>query len=239
MLEKWNESGEVAVPPAIVSERKTNIEYICRYRFCESRVLSYKETDFKFLPLVFVDGNSVVLKKGGSYEQMTRPFVYHAEGIQRLKNYAGQSLARELEDTVTHKFMVAIESVPDDAAYQAAYTNVQQASVLMYNHFLDTNNPNVTLPPPREIARTPIPPEISNTFKMSDEMTQTILGSYDPSQGINNANMSGIAFARSAIQGDNATVPYIVGYIKGLNRVAQIIVDLIPKYYKTLAACLY
>jgi len=68
---------------------------------------------------------------------------------------------------------------------------------------------------------------------MSDEMTQTILGSYDPSQGINQANMSGVAFARSAIQGDNASVPYIVGYIKGLNRVAQIYVDLFPKYNRT------
>src|SRR5690606_1889099 len=100
-------------------------------------------------------------------------------------------------------------------------------------HFLDTNNPNVTLPPPREISRTPIPPEITNTFRMSDEMTQTILGSYDSAQGVNQAQLSGIAFARSAIQSNNASVPYIVGYIKGLNRVAQIIIDLIPKYYRT------
>ena len=35
------------------------------------------------------------------------------------------------------------------------------------------------------------------------------------------------------IQSNNASVPFIVGYIKGLNRVAQIIVDLIPKYYRT------
>jgi hypothetical protein len=49
----------------------------------------------------------------------------------------------------------------------------------------------------------------------------------------NNGQMSGIAFARSAIQSNNASVPFIVGYIKGLNRVAQIIVDLIPKYYRT------
>jgi len=64
-------------------------------------------------------------------------------------------------------------------------------------------------------------------------MTQTILGNYDTSQGVNNGQMSGIAFARSAIQSNNASVPYVVGYIKGLNRVAQIIIDLIPKYYRT------
>lgn len=230
-LDQWEEQGNIEQPPAVVKERKTLIEYICRYRFCESRVLDYVETNYKFLPLVFVDGNSVVLKESGAYTQMTRPYVYHAEGIQRLKNFAGQSLANELENTIQHKFVVAIESVPED--YQEPYQNVQKADVLLYNHFLDTNNPNVTLPPPREISRTPIPPEITNTFRMSDEMTQTILGSYDAAQGVNQAQLSGIAFARSAIQSNNASVPYIVGYIKGLNRVAQIIIDLIPKYYRT------
>ncbi len=230
-LKEWEERGYIEQPPVVVKERKTYIEYIARYRFCESRVLDYVETNYKYLPLVFIDGNSVTLKESGSYSQMTRPYVYHAKGIQRLKNFAGQSLANELENTVQHKFIVAIESIPTD--YQDAYENVQKADTLVYNHFLDTNNPTVVLPPPREVVRTPIPPQISETFRMSDEMTQTILGSYDSAAGVNNAQLSGIAFARSAIQSNNASVPYVVGYIKGLNRVAQIIVDLIPKYYRT------
>lgn len=231
LLEKWNAEGNIQQPPAIIKQRQSYVEYICRYRFCESMVLDYIETDYKYLPLVFIDGNSIFLKESGSYTQMTRPFVYHAEGIQRLKNFAGQSLGNELENTVQHKFIVAIESVPED--YQEPYQNVQKADVLMYNNFLDTNNPNVVLPPPREVQRTPIPPEITNTFRMSDEMTQTILGIYDPSQSMTQSDISGIAFARSALQSNNAAMPYIVGYIKGLNRVAQIVIDLIPKYYRT------
>jgi hypothetical protein len=233
-LVKWAEYGGIEQPPAVVSSRKTLIEKIVRYRFCESCVLDYVETNYKYLPLIFVDGNSETLREGGAYMQMTRPYVYHAEGIQRLKNFAGQSLANELENTVQHKFMVAIESIPTD--YQDAYQNVQKADVLVYNNFLQTKNgPNleVVLPPPREVVRTPIPPQIAETFRMSDEMTQAILGSYDNAAGMTSGNLSGIAFARSAIQSNNASVPYIVGYIKGLNRVAQVIVDLIPKYYRT------
>jgi len=231
-LEKWDAKGNMEQPPIPIGKpRITLIEKIARYRFCENRMLDHVDTSYKFLPLVFVDGNSVNLKEGGAYMQMTRPYVYHAKGIQRLKNFAGQSLANELENTVQHKFIVAIESIPTE--YQDAYENVQKADTLIYNHFLDTNNPTVTLPPPREVVRTPIPPQIAETFRMSDEMTQTILGSYDSAAGVNSAQLSGIAFARSAIQSNNASVPYIVGYIKGLNRIAQIIVDLIPKYYRT------
>lgn len=230
-LEEWDSRGMIEQPPAIVKKRKTMVEKIMRYRFCESMLLDVIETGYKYLPLVFVDGNSVNLKEGGAHMQMTRPYVYHAMGIQRLKNLAGQSLGNELENTIQHKFIVALESIPAD--YQSAYQNVQKADTLIYNHFLDTNNPTVILPPPREVVRTPIPPQIAETFRMSDEMTQIILGSYDGAAGQNNGQMSGIAFARSAIQSNNASVPFIVGYIKGLNRVAQIIVDLIPKYYRT------
>jgi hypothetical protein len=230
-LAEWEEKGMIEQPPAVVKKRKTMVEKIVRYRFCESMLLDVTDTDYKYLPLVFVDGNSVNLKEGGSYMQMTRPYVYHAMGIQRLKNLAGQSLGNELENTIQHKFIVAVESVPEK--YLNAYQNVQKADTLMYKHFLDSKNPDVVLPPPREVMRTPIPPQIAETFRMSDEMTQIILGSYDGAAGQNNGQMSGIAFARSAIQSNNASVPFIVGYIKGLNRVAQIIVDLIPKYYRT------
>lgn len=231
-IEEWKQEHPIEQPPIIVGEpRMTVLENICRYRFCESQVLEYVETDFKHLPLVFVDGNSVNITESGSTGQMTRPYVYHAKGIQRLKNYAGQSLANELENTIQHKFIVAIESIPED--YQTAYQNVQKADTLVYNHFLDSRSPDVQLPPPREVNRTPIPPEISQTFRMSDEITQVILGSYDGAAGQNQQNMSGIAFARSALQSNNASMPYVVGYIKALNRVAQIVLDLIPKYYRT------
>jgi hypothetical protein len=230
-LKEWEKRGMIEQPPQPIGKpRNTTIESICRYVFCESKVLEYTETDEKFLPHVFFDGNSVYMKEAGSYQQMTRPYVYHAKGLQRLKNFAGQSLANELENTVQHKFIVAVESIPVE--YQNAYQNTQKASTLVYNHFQDTNNPAVTLPPPREVVRTPIPPEISNTFRMTDEMTQTILGSYQ-SNNVSSAPMSGVAFARSAIQSNNASVPYNVGYIKGLNRIAQMIVEMIPRYYRT------
>jgi hypothetical protein len=231
-MEMWEQESHIEQPPIPVGEpRITIIETICRYRICESQVLEYVETDFKHLPLVFVDGNSVMINESGASGQMTRPYVFHAKGIQRLKNYAGQSLGNELENTIQHKFIVAIESIPED--YQTAYQNIQKADTLVYNHFLDSRSPDVQLPPPREVNRTPIPPEISQTFRMSDEMTQAILGSYDGAAGINRDNMSGIAFDKSAIQSNTAATPYLVGFIKGLNRVAEIILDLIPKYYRT------
>lgn len=235
LVEEWNDAGMIQQPPAIRGEpRWTEIETICRYRLIENQILEYIETDYKCLPLVFVDGDSVVLRnnKNSTVEQMTRPYVYHAKGVQKLKNFAGITLANALENMVQHKWVVAKESIPQEAAYQEAYINPQQASTLVYEAFKDTN-PDQPLPPPREVQIVPAPPEVAGTFAMADQMTQTILGSYDAALGINDNQLSGVAIVEGATQSNATAMPYVVGFLNGLTRAAQIIIDLIPKYYKT------
>lgn len=232
---EWNLSGKVELPPGIMGKpRWTEIEKICRYRFIENQVLEYVETDFSQLPLIFVDGNSILIREGngGSVQQMTRPYVYHAKGVQKLKNFAGQTLANELENMVQHKFKVAKESLPDEPEYLSAYTNIQIANTLVYKAFSD-NDPNVPVPPPQEIQRVPAPPEVTSTFQMTDQMVQSILGSYDASLGINDNQLSGVAIVEGATQSNSAAMPYIVGYLNAWSQMANICLDLIPKYYVT------
>lgn len=231
-LKMWNDQGFIEQAPIVISERMTMIETIEKFNVCGDKILSHEKTNYKFLPLVFIDGNSVNIREAedGATTQMTRPFVYHAKGVQRLKNFSGQTVAAEIENMVQHKFKVAVESIPED--YQDAYKNVQQASTLIYNAFYD-NNPEQPLPPPMEIQRTPTPPIVESTFMGTDRVTQTILGSYDSVLGTNDKQISGVAIQQGAMQSNAAAIPYLMGYVKGLNRIAQIIIDLIPKYYVT------
>ena len=231
-LKLWEGQNFIEQAPIVIEERDSLIETIDRYVICETEILSHEETSYKYLPLVFIDGNSVNLRESenGVAFQMTRPFVYHAKGVQQLKNFSGQTVASEIENMVQHKFMVAVESIPED--YADAYKNVQQASTLVYNAFYK-DNPEQPLPPPREVQRTPTPPIVENTFMGTDRVTQTILGTYDSILGTNDKQISGVAIQQGAMQSNAAAIPYLMGYIKGLNRIAQIIIDLIPKYYVT------
>lgn len=229
----WEQSGQIRQMPAVIGKpRRAETIIINQYKMCENKILEHVQTDYKYLPIVFVDGNSVFLKNslGGATYQKTRPYIYNAKGAQQLKNYAGQCLANFLENMVQHKFIVAKEAIPED--YVDAYENIQKANTLVFNAFKD-NNPQSPLPPPREIQTTPAPPEVTGTFGMMDEATQAILGSYDSSMGKTMDPMSGVAITRSITQSNMASKPYLVGFMKGLNRVAQIVLDLIPKYYTT------
>lgn len=233
MLKNWSDFKS---PPAIVGRpRKTIVETICRYRCIENMILDYEETDFTYLPLIFVDGNSVMIKtpKNGNVRQVTRPYVYHAKGAQRLKNYAGIALANEIENIVQHKFIIKKEALPKEEELLQALKDIQKPSNVVVNAFYE-KNPDMPIPEPiREIQRPPAPPEALQAFTGSDSLIQNILGSYDASLGINNNQLSGIALIEAATQSNAAAMPYIVGYLQGYQRAAQIYVDLVPKYYTT------
>lgn len=233
LLGMWEEAGYIEQPPIPIGKtRDTIIEEITRYTFSGAELVEVQKTNFNMLPLIFFDGNSAILRDNNdsTAEQMTRPYIYNVRDAQRLKNYAGQSLANELENTVEHKFIASVESIPED--YIDAYIDVQKPGTLLYNAFHD-GNPDIPLQPPREIVRTPIPPQISETFQMTDNLIQGILGSYDAALGIQNNELSGVAIMQGAMHSNAAAMPYTVGFMKGWNRLAQQFLDLIPKYYVT------
>lgn len=240
LLERWD---LIEQPPIVLEERETTIETIVHYQFCESKELHFAETDYKFLPVIFVDGNSVLINgqptssqngssadgSSGSISQMTRPYVYHARDAQRAKNFAGQSMFGAIENMSQAQYMVPVEGIPEE--YLDAYQNPQQANILVYNQFDDKTGER--LDPPREIQKTGVPPIIENAFLMTDQSIQSALGSYDAQQGIVGDNMSGKAIMQGALQSDGAAGPYLINYIKAWNRIGQIVIDLIPKYYRT------
>lgn len=231
-LVEWEQQGKIEQPPQLLSSRVTSITTIVRYRICESTVLDYKVTNYSYLPLVFFDGDSTKYRNDGigELEQHTRPYCYQAFGVQRLKNFAGQTLTNEIENMVQHKFKIPKEAIP--AEYLDAYTDYQMPNLMIYNSFLE-DNPDVRLNPPEEIARIPTPPEVINAFMGADQTTQAILGTYDATLGINKTQLSGIAIEEGATQSNAVAMPRIKGFLNGLQQVANIVIDLIPKYYIT------
>lgn len=234
LIEMWGEEQMIAQPPAIINERWVNDETICRYLLIENQIISVEETDFPIFPLIFFDGNSAIIKDTptGNVQQMTIPYVYHAKGIQKLKNFAMQTLACEIENMVMHKFMVAEEALPENEDYLKAWTNWQVASTLVHKAYKD-NDPNAPVPPPQPVPRVNTPPEVMGAFTMADQALEGILGAYDASLGINDNQLSGVAIVEGATQSNAAAMPYIVGYMHSLNWAAQGILQLIPKYYVT------
>lgn len=229
----WELTADISQLPPIVTERMTDITTIVRYRLCENEILEYDVTEYDYLPLIFVDGNSLLIKDtdNTAVKQFTRPIVYHARGAQKLKDFAGQALANELEGMMQSKMMVSKDSIP--ALYKEAWVNPQVASVLVYNAFKD-DDPNVPLPLPQPVPRQAIEPAITNTFMGMDSVIQNILGAFDPSLAkLGEREVSGIAIQESLSLSNAAAMPYVVSFMKALQSLATAILSLIPKIYTT------
>lgn len=232
LLMLYEINNDIAQPPKPIRERWTFIPRIYRYQIVSSEVLECVETDFCGLPLIFVDGNSITIRKdgdGNTIEQLVRSYVHNAVGPQNIKNLAGQAMANHIETLVEHKMKVALESIPQQ--YEEAYTNVQSASNYIYKQFNDDGTQQYN--PPMEVQKVPLPPEILATYMNAEQTIQSSLGSYDAALGINKNQLSGVAIVEGATQSNAAAMPYVVNYLAALQQAAEIILDLIPKYFVT------
>ena len=95
----------------------------------------------------------------------------------------------------------------------------------MFNSVHESNPEMPISNPIREVQRVPAPPEIVQAFTGADSLMEQILGSYDASLGINNNQLSGVAIVEGATQSNSAAMPYVVGFMQGLQRASQIYVD--------------
>lgn len=233
MQQLWNENNIIDQIPIIKGKpRWTTLETICRYTMCQNQILDYEETDYAYLPLVFIDGNSIILTSGrvNSTYQMTRPYVYHAKGTQDLKNFAGQALANYLQNMVQHKFIIKKEAIVQDADSLEALKNIQRMNNIIINAYSE-NDPNKPIPEPiTPVIPVPAPPEIMGAFQVTDATSQTILGGFASNLAKNDNDLSGKAVIETLSASNSAAMPYVVGYLNGLAQIANVFVDLMPKY---------
>lgn len=230
---EWEASGEVIeqIPKIVGKSRMTELQIINRYMLNEDEIFKHEQTDWSYLPHVFVTGNSAILQEGNNnstYEHTT-PYIYHAKGIQDLKNFAGQCLGQYLDSLIQHKFIVKKEAIPQQEDYLKFLEDVQHAGTVVVQAYSE-NNPDKPIPDPiREVVNNPPPAEVMGTFAKCDEMSQMILGTFDAAL-VNDQQLSGIAVIESATQSNAAAFPYINGYLQADTQCANIMVDLFPKY---------
>jgi len=237
LCEKYS-AATIAQPPQVIMERMSKETIICLYRFIDNQILEYKETSFHELPYIFVDGNSIMLTEGitsGRVTQFTRPYVYHALGLQRLKNIAMQVFANEIEMMPPNKFLIAQEALPTQSEFLEGWLEPQKNKTLIYKSQSDDESGR-PLPPPVPVQRVPLPPEVSQAFMTIDRMAQNVLGTYmnvEPSGGMNPAQLSGKAIIEGVAHSNASAMPYIINYLAALNHAMNFITDLLPTYMVT------
>lgn len=232
MKKFWDDNQIIEQIPEIINKRTTVIDIICNYKFIRGQILEYSETDYCYLPHVFFDGNSDVLCKGhtNTSYQFTKPYYYHAKGAQDMMNFMGIAITNSTDNLSASKFIVKEEAIPQQQDYIDAITEPQRANTIVVRAYSE-NNPDKPIPDPiREVQYPPLPPEVMGTFNQSVQFIQAILGSGASNPENAHDYISGKAIIEASNADNSAGMPYTVGYLAGLEQMARIHVDLMPKY---------
>ena len=232
MQQYWEDENILEQIPKVMNKRTSVIDVICKTIFIRGQVLEYEETDYSLLPHVFFDGNSDMLCKGhtNTSYQFTKPYYYHCKGAQDMMNFMGIAITNSVDNMSCSKFIVMEEAIPQQQDYKDMITDPQRAGTLVVRAYSE-NNPDKPIPTPiREVQYPPLPPEVMGTFNNSIGIVQAILGSGSSNPENRQDYISGKAIIE-AVNVDNAAgMPYITGYLSGLEQMARIHADLMPKY---------
>lgn len=228
----WDDNQIIEQIPQVIAKRTTVIDIICNYKFIRDQILEYSETDYCYLPHVFFDGNSDVLCKGhtNTSYQFTKPYYYHAKGAQDMMNFMGIAITNSTDNLSMSKFIVKEEAIPQQQDYIDAITEPQRANTIVVRAYSE-NNPDKPIPDPiREVQYPPLPPEVMGTFNQSIQFIQAILGSGASNPENAHDYISGKAIIEASNVDNAAGMPYTIGYLAGLEQMARIHADLMPKY---------
>lgn len=229
MIEVWD---KLSVPPEPIDHvKEAEVVTIYRTVFTDSDIIvDEEETSYRYLPIIFASGNKHLLRENyqGPVREVTNAYLKNMEGLQRLVNIAGITIANDMENMMQSKLIIAQESIPK--GYEDAYTRPQIPSNIVFKSQSDDASKD-PLPPPSVVPRVPLPQEVTQTFFQSGSIAQMIMGSYDAALGISGNQISGSAISAGASMSNTAQMPVIVNYLKAITRIGEHFVDLIPKYY--------
>ncbi len=212
----------------VILRNRTVSECIIKWAdFTAAEILDEGVWAGKFFPFVAVTGPIAVVDG----ERDIRGIIRFAKDAQKMLNYMASSAARRIASANKSPWIVAQESIiGHERAWQQANTTAMP--YLLYNAF----------DPQRQNQQNPVPTRADQTGQIQDllaaaakyeEDLKATIGIYDAGLGATPNEQSGVAIKTLAQQGQNANFHFSDNLVVSLQRLGNILLDLIPKIYDT------
>ena len=204
----------------IEDERTASYCDIKHYRIVRNKIIEENIFPGKYLPIVFVDGDSYYIEG----KQYTRTFIQFAEDAQRFINYCASETMNYIRGGRKEKFLATKQHTEGYEAYWSGLDNDNVA--LYYNPDPRTERP--TYIPPFEIPQT-----LLQQYQRAENDLYTILGRYEAVLGAKSKEISGIALDKRIAQGNITALLYPDNLLLAQNQIGRIILNLLPIVYDT------
>lgn len=209
--------AELGIVP-VGQPRTVKSKKVTQYIISGAEVLETIEWPGKYIPIVPVYGDEVVLEGKRTFKSLIRD----AKDAQREHNY-WRSMAAETIALAPKVPFIGPEGAFDGDVEKWSTANDASHAFITYKG---------QIPPQRQGYAGPSAGELQQAIAAIDDM-KAIMGIYDASLGQRSNETSGVAIRQRQRQGDVATFHFIDNLSRSIRQAGRILIDLIPKVYST------
>lgn len=220
------EQGEFQDLEVIGQPRPVRSHKVTQYLMTGAEVLETTDWPGKFIPIVPVYGETIVLEG----KRHLRSLVRDAKDPQRMFNF-WRTNTTELVALAPRVPYIGPKGAFKSDAVKWATANTENHAYLEYDTVDAANQPIGQAPQRQQFASIPAG-AIQEALNASDDI-KTITGIHDASLGARSNETSGVAINARKIEGDVSTFHFIDNLSRGIEHTGRIIIDLIPHVYST------
>lgn len=206
-------------------EREVVTDKIMWYKIAGHEIIDRRELLGKYIPIVRVIGEEVVIDGRMDRKGHTRSMI----DPQRMYNYWTSAATEHVALQNKIPYIAGARAISGYENYWKT-ANRSNYSYLPYND-VDENGNAIAAPQRQQ------PPVASDAYMKGMQIAQTEMmmasGQYQAQMGQNENAKSGVAINARQRQGDRATYHFIDGLAVGIRFTGKILLDLIPKVYDT------
>lgn len=207
--------------PEVLQERVTDDYIIMHYRCTADKILEFTEWPSRFLPLVFVDGDSYY-EEG---QQFTRTFIKQSKDAQRQLNYIACEIAAQIKNGSRAQWLATPDNVKGKE-WMWVNPEVQQGALIA-----DPDQKTGEMPVRQQASE--VPQSLFIQYQRATSDIKETLGYYDANVAANANDISGVAIDNRSIQGAGSTAVFFDNLNRAVEQGARISLDLLPTIYDT------
>lgn len=201
--------------PEVHGERMSKDYIVHQYMLTQNQVIEYTDWPSKYLPLIFVDGDSNFING----QQYTRSFIHEAKDAQKFVNYVGSEVAAEIKNRRREQWM----GTPDNIlGYEQYWRNPElQNGILLAKPDPKTGAMPAKMPP-WELSTS-----LLQQYMRGCQDIREILG-FSENEELQGKDMSGKARRERKLEGSMSAYVYFDNLNQAIEQGGRVVLDLLP-----------
>ncbi len=201
--------------PIVVSERQTQDYKIMHYRLIRDRIIDFSEWPSKYLPIIFVDGDSYFIEG----RQYTKSFIHEARDAQKFINYVGSEIAAEIKNRRREQWL----GTPDNIiGNEQQWRNPE----LQMGALIAKPDPK-TGQMPQKMQAWDLSPALLSNFQRGSQDIREILG-FSENEALQGRDMSGKARRERKLEGSMSAYVFFDNLNQAIEQSGRVVLDLLP-----------